>query len=248
MPVGIPPSQRDDYYGALESGDRGQWDILVELIADLELRMLAKAQAIASEPERRTRWIEQLSTAASRRAKHTAHKEYIVWRQRAQNVADSFGQAAQELDASSYVIGSTFRGFGPVDFTSWQEIRRFGTINRSWLFSLLFFAEGAPFYKSIAYVKRHVPKPWDPFPPRKRQAVGIYFTGVDPTSDDRPDFTLYADPHIRLREVVYVDDSLFVFKQESGDDEWSLGNENSIEEAVEGFFFDAFGRKAGLAI
>src|SRR5690606_16538868 len=130
-------------------------------LADLELQMIVKTEAIAREPEQRTAWIQRLSTAAAQKDENTRHKQYLVWRQRAERLSASFGQAARELDASSFVIGAAFKDFGAVSFEDWQRICRQGAIDRSWLFSVLFFAEGRPFYKAIAFQRRHRRLPTD---------------------------------------------------------------------------------------
>jgi fido (protein-threonine AMPylation protein) len=245
LPVGIPPAQRDDYYGALESGDRGAWDQIVEMLADLELKMIARTESIAREPEKRTAWITRLASAAAQKATDTQHKKYLVWRQQMQQVTDAFRQAADELDQASNVIGASFKDFGVMDFESWQQICRHGSINRSWHFTVLSFAEGQAFYKSIGYAKRHLTKPWDSFEP-EWDTVGLYFTGIPIPSGDRPDFSNYDDPHIRLREILFLERGMIAMKQVPAEDRWEQGSETSVAEVVENFFIDVFERKAGL--
>jgi Fic family protein len=213
LPIGIPPSQRDDYYAALEGADGGNWDDLVEMLAVLELSVISKAQAVVQEAKHRASWIQELSAAAAAKRTNTQHKKYLVWRSRMEGVIDAFAQATTELDESSEVIGATLREYGIVDFRDWQLICKRGHIDRSWLFSILFFAGGQPFYKTIAYVKRHVTHAVDFFPP-PREAVAVYFTGA-PTADPnaRPDFNHYSDPHIRIREILMFDDHQYVYRQ-----------------------------------
>ena len=147
LPVGIPPSQRDDYYRALELADQERWDSIVEILADLELRIIAKAEAVVKAPERRSAWISRLSEAASQKAKNTRHKQYLVWRHRMEKVTSAFATACLELDEMSEVIGAECKQFGVMDFADWQETCRSGYVPRNWLFSMLFYAEGKPFYK-----------------------------------------------------------------------------------------------------
>ena len=247
LPIGIPPAERDDYYSALEKADLGNWDDLVEMLGNLQLGMIARTEAIAKEPERRTAWVQRLAQAAAQKSENTRHKNYLVWRQRVERLSRSFRQAAAEIDASSPIIGATYRDFGAVDFESWQEICRSGHIEKSWVFSLLFFAEGQAFYKAIAYVRRHRRQLCD-FLPNMRDAVSIYFTGVDVQTDQRPDFAYYNDPHIRLREVLFIDDRMFVYSQASPDEQWRVTECESLEDVIEEFYFDVFARKAGLAV
>ena len=246
MPVGIPPSQRDDYYAALENSDKGKWDDLVEIISLLQLSMVSKIEAIVEEQHRRASWIQQLSTAAARRYENTRHKQYLVWRRRIETLGQAFYQATIELDRSSEVIGATFYDYGVLEFRDWEAICRQGQIDKSWLFSILFFAEGRPFYKTISYLKRHHPLPRvDPFPP-PRDAVALYFTGTEAPAGPRPNFLSYEDPHIRLREVLFHEDRQFVYRQLEPRADWSFDEVNGTARIVEDFFLDVFNRKAGL--
>lgn len=248
LPVGIPPSQRDDYYGALEQADRGRWDDFVELIALLQLSLISRVQAIVQEHESRAKFISRLATAAAAKNKNTRHKAYLVWRKRMEQLSRTFAQACRELDDASSVIGATFRDYGVVDFREWDEICRFGHINRSWLFSIIFYAEGHPFYKAIAFVKRHGPIPSvDHFEP-PRDAVALYFTGTALPDGPRPEFVAYDDPHVRLREVLFLGDHQYLYRQEAPDEDWVISELASYGEVVEGLFMDIFERKAGLEL
>ena len=167
LPVGIPPSERDDYYSALEAADNKDWDSIVEMLADLELKITAKAEAVAKAPERRSAWISRLSEAASQKAKNTRHKQYLVWRQRMERITSGFAAACRELDDASSIIGAECKEFGVMDFADWQETCRSGYVPRNWLFSMLFYAEGKPFYKAVAVQMRHISRPWDAFEPQR---------------------------------------------------------------------------------
>lgn len=248
LPVGIPPSQRDDYYAALEGADNGNWDELVELISVLQLSMISRVEAIVQESERRSSFISRLATAAAAKDKNTRHKMYLVWRKRMELLGNTFAQACRELDSASSVIGAAFKDYGVVDFREWEDICKRGYINRSWLFSILFFAEGHPFYKTIAYLRRHTPLPAvDWFEP-PRDAVSLYFTGTDVPEGQKPKFSDYDDPHVRLREVLFLGDVRYVYRQESPDKEWVLDDAASDTDVVEQLFTDIFGRKAALEL
>lgn len=247
LPVGIPPSERDDYYAALERADRGDWNDLAEMIGLLQLTMVTKTLAIAREPQQRASWIERLSKAASQKEENTLHKQYLVWRKRMEQISQTFAQSARELDASSNVIGAECRDFGVVDFPEWRTICQRGYTERSWLFSLLLFAEGQPFYKTVAFLRRHIVRPEaDPFT-GERDLVALYFTGGDPRDHVRHDMRDYLDPHIRLREIVYVGDTLHKYTQANPEAGWSCETDTTIEAIVEEFFTDVFVRKAGIA-
>lgn len=248
LPVGIPPSQRDDYYGALENADQGRWDDLVELLSVLQLSMISKVESIVEESQRRATFIHRLASAAAAKDKNTRHKSYLVWRRRVELISNTFSQACKELDLASDVIGATFHDYGVLDFREWEKICKHGYIDRSWAFSMLFFAEGHPFYKSIAFLRRHIPIPSvDHFEP-PRDSVAVYFTGSEAPDGQKPKFSRYDDPHIRLREILLLDDRQYVYHQLSPDEDWRLSEFENATSLVEQFFIDVFSRKAGLEI
>jgi Fic family protein len=247
LPVGIPTSKRDDYYSALSAADQGYWDDIVELIALLELSIVARVEAIVDEQQRRASWVKQLSKAAASKHENTRHKQYLVWRKRMEGINQAFKQAAKELDESSDLIGATLRDYGVLEFQEWENICKYGHIDKSWLFSVLFFADGAPFYKTIAYLKRHTPIPRvDTFPVPKGPVVALYFTGAAVPDGSRPNFTNYEDPHVRLREILFLDDRQFLYQQTDPDSDWEIEEITSVSSVVERFFIDIFERKAGL--
>jgi len=248
FPIGIPPSQRDDYYRALELADSRDWDEFVELLAVLQLSMLAKIEAVVGAAERRQTFISRLASAAATKDRNTRHKSYLVWRKRMELLSNTFEEACHELDQASNVVGASFRGFGVVEFREWDEICKHGSIDKSWLFSLLFFAEGRPFYKTIAYLRRHSPQPSVDYFAPPRDAVALYFTGTDIPDGERPNFYSFTDPHIRLREVLFLGDNTIVYRQPAPDEQWKLEEKNNNNQIVEDLFIDVFVRKAGLDI
>lgn len=246
LPVGIPPSQRDDYYAALADADRGDWSEIVEMLALLQLTALSKTIAIAREPERRAAWIKTLSEAAASRMTNTRHKQYLVWRQRMEGVQRAFAVAVRELDESSSVLGAEIREFGLPEFAEWRKTCEQGYTDRNWLFSIVFFADGKPFYKSIACLQRHQSRPpGDPIV-GERDLVGLYFTGVPAHSSDKPEYRNYRDPHIRLRELVFFKDHVYEYTQDSPDASWKCAEVLDVDGMVQGYIEDVFVRKAGL--
>jgi hypothetical protein len=268
LPIGIPPSHRDDYYSALEFADKGQWDSLVEMLAMLELTTISKTKTIAKEPEVRSAFVERLSKAASSGHENTQHKKYLLWQQRTQQITDYFERTATELDTSSDVLGVLFRDFGTLDYPDWQTICNKGFLPKCWLFSIVFFLNGKGFYKSIAFLRRHNPLPAiDPFAlDDKNEIVSLYLTGSGP--GERMDFFEYQDSHISLREILYHENELYRYRIAKPDlkvgseepinedryenqvsaEGWTVDVDTDINTIVEEFFTDVFIRKAGIQL
>lgn len=245
FPIGVPSSQRDRYYGALQNADTGKWDELVKLTAQTQLGTLARIEAIAQESERRTEWIRRLSEVASERKSGTLFKQYSVWKYRMENIRDAFCQASSELDKTSDTIGASERGHDVIDFDDFKTLMNTGRRSGfTWLFSFLFFMDGEPFYKLIAFVSRHKRDPSD-FATDLKDIVTLQFTGLSAKSEDKPDFSQFADEHVRLREIFYHNDKLHVSYCKK--DVLTFYDDKSIEAIIQDLFEDIFLKKGGLS-
>lgn len=244
-PIGVPSSQRDEYYQALQRADAGDWDEIVSILAQNQLSTLGKIDAITRAPEERMKWITNLTKVASTKKTGALHKQYIVWKSRMEQIRDAFARAASEIDESSDVIGVAYRWYETVDFDDWKSLVTTGRRPAfTWSISLLFFIDGEPVYKVIGFFSRHRTKP-DDFTIDLREVVSMQFTGIEARSEDRPDFVNYNDPDIRLRELLYHDDKLHTFTESGGVRD--CVDDKSIEDVVRELFEDVFYRKGGLA-
>lgn len=245
FPIGVPSSQRDRYYGALQNADAGKWDELVGLTAQNQLGTLARIEAIAKEGEQRTVWIRRLAKVASERKSGTLFKQYSVWKYRMENIRDAFCQASAELDQSSDTIGAAERAHEVIDFEDFKTLVNTGRRSGfTWLFSFLFFLDGEPFYKIIAFVGRHRRDAAD-FSSDLKDVVTLQFTGQPAKSDEKPDFGHFSDEHIRLREIFYHEDTLHVSYAEK--DNLVFHGDKTIEEIIQDLFEDVFLKKGGLS-
>lgn len=246
FPTGISSAMKDDYYEALEEADQARWGDLVEMLATLQLSVMAKVEAVIREPQERTAWVSRLAKAAAARYRDTRHKKYLVWRQRTENLGREFEAAAEELDATSNVVGVTFKTYPGLEFAHWLEVADQGSFTRTWQFGLLFFAERKAVWKGVFYARRHQWVPCDPFQ-IPAGTVALYVAGQAADAAERLDILHFDDPHITLRELVYVDDDLLRYRlNEEGELECDV--DTSPTEAVRDFFLDVFGRKLGLEI
>ena len=247
LPVGIPTSKRDDYYEALAAADQSNWNGLVQILGELQLTTIGHAERIAREPAERSLWIKQLSGAAARKERETQHRQYVVWKHRVGGIVEEFRQVVSELGELSSAIGARARVYDVATFDSWREMCQRGQVPRSWLLDVSFLASGQVFYRSIFFLRRHESLPAELFQ-EQRDTIGIYVTGVDPRGGAQPTFRRYDDPHIRLRELVFVENNLYVFSRGAAAQPWECRDDLSTSEALREFFEDMFYRKAGLRL
>jgi Fic family protein len=244
FPIGVPSSQRDEYYNALQQADAGKWDDIVSLLARNELITLAKIEGIAKESMERVRWITRLASVANERKTGALYKQYVVWKNRVEQIRDAFCRASLELDQSTYVVGATERWWETIEFDEWTQLIKTGRRpGFTWCFSILFFIDGEPFYKLIAFFARHRRESAD-FTDL-RGIVSLQFTGLSARDQERPDFVNFADPDIRIREMLYYEDTLHVaYADPKG---LAYRDDLTVEDVIRDVFEDVFYKKGGLS-
>lgn len=245
FPIGVPSSQRDTYYNALQQADVEKWDDLVSLLVQNELRTLTKIEGIAKETAERVKWITRLASIANERKTGALYKQYVVWKNRVEQIRDAFCRASFELDESTHTVGASEKWFETIDFEEWKQLTNSGRRpGFTWCFSILFFLDGEPFYKLIAFFARHRIDPGD-FSTDLRELVSLQFTGLPARSFERPDFGNFSDPDIRVREMLYHDDRLHVAYATPKAIEFK--DDLTIEDVVRDVFEDIFYKKGGLS-
>jgi hypothetical protein len=76
--------------------------------------------------------------------------------------------------------------------------------------------------------------------------VGLYFTGVQARSFDRPEYRNYSDPHIRFREVVFFNNHVYRYIQADSESPWRAESVPNVDDIVREFCEDEFLHKAGI--
>lgn len=260
LPVGIPIARRGDYYDALEMADSGDWRSLIEIVAEAELAALDKARRIAQAPlERRSR-VKKLLDAAQATVRQTEYNRYEVWRRRAEGVREEFARWAQDLSADG---GDTLivnaRVYDPISFDKWSEIRTSGRARGTWLLSLSFSVSRNPIYTFLLYARRHEFSYADDPEQVDSGRVGLFLTGAA-EPDEHYSFGRFDDPYVAVRELLYVNGELVVYRDPAvrtgqaelpegveaslGSMKW-VGTYDSLADVVEEFYTDAL-RKLGL--
>lgn len=245
FPIAVPSSQRDTYYHALQRADAGKWDDLVSLLAQNQLATLGKIEGIAAETKERADWISGLARLANEKKTGALYKQYVVWKTRMEQIRDAFCRASAELDDATDVIGATERWYEVLEFEDWKVLTSTGRRpGFTWLFSLLFFVDGEPMYKLIGFFSRHKADPLD-FSADLKEVVSLNFTGLPAKTQQRPDFQNFSDPDIRLREIMYVNDQMYVVHEK--DNARLAPKPSTVEEVIKSVFEDVFYRKGNLA-
>jgi len=254
-PTGIPASMRDDYYDALEMADDGDWDLICQMIGNLQLRVLARIQAIISEVGSRDDFISALVAGAKAKKTGALHRQYTVWRQRMQQFGEELKAVSDDLNRRSHEIGVRTDLFEPIDFEKYKRIKSSGWAPNTWFVKQTWYAEGTPFFRTILFFARHVPRPEDRLPSRDLEdEVSLFITGGPPEYGAKYSFTGFSDNDIRFRElffandesVVYYDGRLLERHEALDSDSWVWCDEKGFSTIVKELIHDLFVRKLGI--
>jgi len=254
-PTGIPASMRDDYYEALEKADDGEWDQICQMIGQLQLRVLARIQAIISEIASRDDFISSLVAGAKAKKTGALHRQYTVWRQRMQQFGDELKAVSDDLNERSHEIGVRTDLFEPIDFEKYKRIKNSGWAQNTWLVKQTWFGEGVPFFRTIMFFARHAPRAEDQLPTKDLEGeVSLYITGGAPEYGAKYSFTGFSDDDIRFREmfftdegpVVYYDGRLLERHEFLASDSWVWCDGKGFSAIVKELIHDLFVRKLGV--
>ncbi|MEO6387404.1 MAG: Fic family protein [Croceibacterium sp.] len=254
-PTGIPSAKRDDYYAALEKADEGLWDDLAQLVARLQLDVISKIQSIVQEAESRGSFVNVLARRADTARSGALHKQFVVWRQRMQLFIKQMVETCDQLNSQSEIIHVKNEEYPIIDFDKWRKISERGISSNSWALKQTWYSEGEAFFRSILYFKRHNFRSDDTY--NKDDLYGLValkLTGGKPEYGARFDFDFFADPHVRFRQLLFVNDKLNVFSSDgaspaarrSDEENWECNDVQSASQIVNSIIEDVFVRKLGI--
>lgn len=252
-PTGIPSNLRDKYYDALEAADSGNWNNIIQMISQEELKIIARVQAIVSEAEIRDSWIDILSKKASQSKAGTLHKQYTVWKQRVEIFCDSLVSTCDDINKSSDVIQIKSDRYDVIDFDDWKALSdRNARIANNWALKQSWLIDGDEIYKTIIHFKQHRFRPDDIYDTEElRGTVSMYITGGNPKKETRFNFGKFSDEDIKLREVFFLNGklnaSMFNGKKDDDDETWEQEEYETSFPIVRSLIEDIVIKKMGIS-
>ena len=258
LPVGIPANLRQQYYNALEAADRGEWQQIVEVIANSELSALDRARRIGEAPVKRRERVQNLLRMANQTTKQREYRQYELWRRRVEGVVDEFSRWAEDIGELDGLHISKLT-YNPISFEKWKEVSRGEHVSGTWILGLKFFVNRIAQYSFVFYVKRHDSSLVLADRNLEEGQVGIFLTGQDEPRG-RYKFGIYDDRYISLREITFDGPDLLSFYQRNPEShfelpegvgtslltgKWSTDVDFTIGDVVEKFYLEVL-TKLGL--
>lgn len=202
----IRPRDRREYLDALMAADDGDFNPLVQLVAqrvsltfDKYLTEIAKAADLG-------KWAGELVGEADVRIEESRKLEYMRWARKMEQLRWEFDQCASRITDASSEIQLQVRPYDLIDQTSWENLRSGQGAQRTWCFTLDARSPRKHF-KYYFFFDRHYWTDADSDEDRSQQRVCLLIS--ESSGGDDPVVLRELDnAPTRLTEVFLVDDQL----------------------------------------
>ena len=234
LPCSTGSLNRLTYYDILEDADSGEWEGLVEHIAQAQSDSLAIAmQSIKASENARARRMSLLNFFSERKEKFD-DEEYNAWRYQANTIIHAFENECENYneELNKQGLWCKFLKNDVIPKSKWNLIKEDGYDNRNNAFVIYFYNDSKAFYKCIGYFARHYLRDSDTAVANNsrtiKDCVSLYLGGHDePAEVDFPakghklkhasSREVFAelpweDERISLREVLIYENTFYKYR------------------------------------
>lgn len=212
----IRPEDRNDYLNALGSADEGEFNPLVQLIAQRVVTTFDPYLTELTKHPELEEWAAELAKDASLRSDQSRLRTYLRWSRKMEELRHAFELCAAKLNESSRDISVQVRRYPLIDQRRWENIRSGIGAEKTWLLRIDLQRERR-YLKYFLFFGRHFWSDADTDDERSEQRVCLLVSesesGRDATRLDQ-----LEDSPIGLREVFVVEDR-FVRKRWDRDEQ-----------------------------
>ncbi len=229
------------YYDALDRGDSGDGQPLLEIVAKNTLRMADRYISLITEEESKRSWITAITKAATEKVKQSDHRRFLALQRSFANLKAEFLDVCKQLDGQVPGLRTRFADYGDIEFEKFQGIEHGGSAKKAWLWGVEFAVDKTRL-RFVFWYGVHIPSGEDSrasMPSRVVLLVSVqqdnYYVKLDDVQEDR----------ISLRTVMPVDSAYWRkrFDPVQVCNVWD--EEMTAGEIARGFFQEALG-KLGL--
>lgn len=200
----IRPEDRCNYLDALGSADEGDFDPLVQLIAQRVAATLDRYVAKIAESEELDDWAKEIAGEVDDRMAERRELSYQRWTRRMEQLRAEFELCAGKINASTDNVAIQVRRFDALDRARWENIRAGIGAQRTWFFTID-FRRGAAHLRYYFLFGRHFWSDLDNDLERAEQRVCLLISESDEESDAVRVDQMDVSP-ISLLEVFVVED------------------------------------------
>ena len=204
----IRPEHRRDYLSALESADAGQFDPLVQLVAQRLAATLDKYVEAQRKSEELEEWASALAGEADARVGEERRLSYLRWSRKMEQVRFEFERCAARITQAASDTEIQVRRYELIDKAKWESLRAGTKVTETWFFTLA-VRRGDQYLQYVFYFWRHWWSDTDSLAEQKEPRVSL-MVGERAPGDERAQLldSQVAKKPPWLRELLFVDNQL----------------------------------------
>lgn len=154
----IRPEDRRDYLDALSTADDGDFNPLVQLVAQRVARTCDKYLIEITRQEELGEWVEDVVGEVNERAQERRKLDYIWWSRQMAQLRQEFELCASRITEASRDMKIHVQRFDLIDQVRWENVRAGVGAERTWYF-VLDFHRGAICRRYYFFFGKHFPSP-----------------------------------------------------------------------------------------
>ncbi len=231
----IRPQDRQEYLDALGSADEGDFNPVVQLVAQRVLMTFDRYLAEIRRDRELGKWARELAGEADERIDQARQVAYARWSRRMEQLRSMFEVCAANINEASQEIGVQVRKYDLVDRQRWDNIRTGIGASRTWFFSVD-IRRAARRVRYIFFFGKHFVSEVDNDQERSEQRVTLLISegevGGEAVRLDQ------LDSPIGMREIFVVEDHFVRVRREPGEHDMVYDRGKSAMQIAQDFLRD----------
>ena len=207
----IRPQDRREYLDALATADEGDFNPLVQLVAQRVAATFDKYLAELMKDREYDEWARSLVGEADARVQEERRIAYMRWSRKMQQLRSEFELGAAKINQASREMRVQVRNYELIDQQRWENIRAGVPTQQTWFFAI----EVGRFDRRIRYIfffGKHYWSELDNEQERSEHRACLLISEQQQSGVDAPRLDELRESPIGLREVFVVDNT-FVRKR-----------------------------------
>lgn len=134
----IKRTERPDYYNALSSADKGNYEPIIDVVASNCNELFAEYVRVRDESMRLTEWAKRIGQKDFHSRLSKAKGEFELWNNRINQIKLEFKQSVSVLNENLTSYNLTYYEYPPITFEKYQQLQERGQAPGTNVFSIRF--------------------------------------------------------------------------------------------------------------
>ena len=209
----VRPEDRTNYLAALMSADEGEFNPLIQFIAQRIAATLDRYLEELGKTSDFVEWVKEVAGEVDERAAERSKLSYQRWRRKMESLRREFQLCAAKVSEASKAVAIQVQPYPLIDQTQWENIRSGIGATLTWHFKLDFSTPGKR-VRYYFYFAQHFWSEGDDERYRSERRVSLLIS-EDDGSGTGIRLDLIPDCPLSIREIDLVDDAFVIRRADS---------------------------------